>query len=63
MKGVKQIQLVPILIPVVTLGSKSPPSQRFCPCHSKELETHANAIEEDNRGETGATEHGERAEV
>lgn len=63
MKDVKRIQLVPILIPVATLDSKSPPGQRFCPCHSKELKTHVNAIKEDNRGETGTTEHGERAEV
>lgn len=65
MKDVKQIQLVLILIPVATLDSKSPPGQRFCLCHSKELKTHANAIKEDNRGETGTGtgKCGERAEV
>lgn len=63
MKHVKRIQLVPILTPVATLDSKSPPGQRFCPHHSKELKTHADAIKEDTRGETGTAEHGERAEV
>ena len=63
LKDVKQIQLVLILILVAMLDSKSPPGQRFCLCHSKELKTQANAIKEDNRGETGTSECGERAEV